>query len=102
MTLGEITVVLNNYKEEEEKRAKETAIINYNQATMISDFVSLRLNGKPLPSYEQLFPGAKPEVDEETRKEQDYKRMMLLKEQMMFFAEKHNKERRKKLGGDGL
>lgn len=102
LTLGEITIVLNNYKEEEEKRARETAIVSYNQATMIADFVSLRLNGKPLPSYEKLFPSAKPQIDEKTQKEQDYKRMMLLKEQMMFFAEKHNKNRRKKSGGDGL
>lgn len=81
MTLAEITIVLNNYKEEEEKKAKEIAIVNYNQATLIADFVSLRLNGKPLPSYHEVFPDAKPPVDEQAQKEQDYKAMMLQKEQ---------------------
>lgn len=81
MTLAEITIVLNNYKEEEEKKAKEIAMVNYNQATLIADFISLRLNGKPLPSYHEVFPDAKPPVDEQAQKEQDYKAMMLQKEQ---------------------
>lgn len=102
LTLAEITIVLNNYKEEEEKKAKEIAIVNYNQATLIADFVSLRLNGKPLPSYHEVFPDAKPPVDEQAQKEQDYKAMMLQKEQWLFYAKEHNKRRRKKLGGDGL
>jgi len=102
LTLAELTIVLNNYKDEQEQKAKEKAIITYNQAVMIADFVSLRLNGKPLPSYSELFPDAKAPVDEKAQKEQDYKRMMLLKEQMMFFAKTHNANRKRKLGGDGL
>lgn len=81
LTLKEITAILNNYKEVEETRAKEQTIIMYNQAHMIADFVSLRLNGKSIPSYEELFPQQQTEETSEAQKERDYKAMMLQKEQ---------------------
>lgn len=62
-------------------RAKEQSIIIYNQAHMVADFVSLRLNGKPIPSYDELFSS---EVQQKEEEELAYKKAMLLKEQFMF------------------
>lgn len=102
LTLAEIIAVLTNYRKMEEKRANETAMINYNQAVLIADFVGLRLNGKPLPSYQEIYPKAQTEEDSQAQKDRDYKAMMLQKEQWLFYAKRHNANRKKKLGGDGL
>lgn len=99
MTLGEITLILKTFRDKEEQRAKEQTAIMYNQSVMIADFVSLRFNGKDLPSYQELFPS---EEQKEVNKEVEYKKAMLLKEQFMFYAKEHNKRRRKQMGGDGL
>lgn len=101
-TLGELTLILNNYKEVEEQRAKETITISYNQAVMVAQFVGLQLNGKPIPSMEELFPSLRTEQQEVKNEELEYKKAMLLKEQFMFYANAHNKQRRLKTGGDGL
>ena len=68
---------------------------------MVAQFVNLGLNGKPIPSYKELFP-SEAEEDKKRQEEIEYKKAMLLKEQFMFWAEEHNKQRHKKLGGDGL
>lgn len=103
LTLKEITIILQNYKEKEERRAKEITTIMYNGSVMVAQFVNLGLNGKQIPSYSELFPStAEIEKDEEKQKELEYKKAMLLKEQFMFWAKEHNKQRHKKLGGDGL
>lgn len=81
MTLAEIIVVLQNYKEQEEQRAKEKTLICYTQAAMVAQFVNLGLNGKPIPSYNELFPSAEAQKAQE---DVEYKKAMLLKEQFMF------------------
>lgn len=80
-TLAEITLILKDYQDREKQRAKEVSIISYNRAQMIADFVSLRLNGKTLPSYNKLFPDAENKEATQAQKERDYKAMMLQKEQ---------------------
>lgn len=82
MTLSELKIVLQDYKEKEEQRAKEQSIISYTQATMVAQFVNLCLNGKPIPSYNKLFPDG--ETDKKNQEEIEYKKAMLLKEQFMF------------------
>lgn len=82
MTLSELTTVLDNYKEQEEQKAKEKSMVIYTQAVMISQFVNLGLNGKPIPSYKELFPNG--EEEKENQEEIEYKKAMLLKEQFMF------------------
>ena len=101
-TLGELTLILNNYKEVEEARAKETITVSYNQAVMIAQFVGLQMNGKKIPSMEELFPTMRAEKQAAQSEEIEYKKAMLLKEQFMFYANAHNKQRRLKNGGDGL
>ena len=101
-TLKELTLILNNYKEVEEQRAKEAITISYNQAVMVAQFVGLQLNGKPIPSMEELFPSLRSEQPVAQNEEIEYKKAMLLKEQFMFYANAHNKQRRLKTGGDGL
>lgn len=70
---------------------------------MIADFVSLRFNGKQIPSFNEVFPNmAQNKMSEKERKELEYKQAMFLKEQMMYAAKAHNAKRRKNNGGDGL
>ncbi len=50
---------------------------------MVAQFVNLGLNGKPIPSYKELFP-SEAEEDKQRQEEIEYKKAMLLKEQFMF------------------
>ena len=88
MTYKEITIFI-------EERSKYSITNNYNLATMIAQFVNLGLNGKPIPSIGELYPGlfntAEPVEDN---------RWMLWKERMIDYAHEHNKRRKlQKEGG---
>lgn len=50
MTYKEITIFI-------EERSKYSITNNYNLASMIAQFVNLGLNGKPIPSIGELYPG---------------------------------------------
>ena len=103
LTLGEIKLVLETYRDTQQQAAEEKLSITYNQAVMIADFVNLRFNGKQLPSFNEVFPNlAQNKMSEKEKKELEYKQAMFLKEQMMFAAKQHNAKRRKNNGGDGL
>lgn len=101
-TLKELTLILNNYKDSEEQRAKEQITVSYNQAVMIAQFVGLQMNGKPIPSIEKIFPSLNEAQPTQAQEDLEYKKAMLLKEQFMFYANAHNKQRRLKSGGGGL
>lgn len=88
MTYKEITIFID-------EKSKYDLTMNYNLATMISQFVNLGLNGKPIPSIGELYPGlfntAEPVEDN---------RWMLWKERMIDYAHEHNKRRKlQKEGG---
>jgi len=94
LTLGEMMAILRNYNEEQEDRAREQTAINYNRAVLIADFVALRFNGKPIPSFEEVFPDLPQQrMTEKEKKELEYKQAMFLKEQMEFAAKAHNAKR---------
>jgi hypothetical protein len=101
LTIGEIKLITENYRQEEENKAKERVASNYNLAMMVSTFVNNGLNGKPIPSIEELYP--KLFVDNTAQQEEEQKRrdelaLALYKEQMLDFAAAHNKKRHAKEG----
>lgn len=93
LTIAEIKLVLNNYKELEEQRAKELAATIYNQATMTASFIGAMMSGKSIPSISDLYPSIfKKEdlVDEEIDKRQ----LEIMKARLIEFTMNHNKQRR--------
>lgn len=87
MTYKEIVIFI-------EQRSKSQMINNYNLAMQIAQFVNLGLNGKQIPSIEELYPGvftpSKPEEDN---------RWMLWKERMIDYAHEYNKRRKQQKDG---
>lgn len=77
MTIGEILLVIKSFQKREETKAKEILATNYNSAYMIASFVGAMLNGKKIPSINELYPNQFPE--EEVPVEED-KSWMLYKE----------------------
>ena len=94
MTIGEISLVIKSFQKREEIKAKEILATNYNSAFMIASFVGDILNGKKIPSINELYPNQFPK--EEVPVEED-KSWMLYKEQMLDFAAAHNKNRQRKV-----
>ena len=82
MTYKEITLFID-------ERSKYDLTMNYNLATMISQFVNLGLNGKPIPSIGEIYPGLF-----NTFKPVEDNRWMLWKERMIDYAHEHNKRRK--------
>lgn len=82
MTYKEITLFID-------ERSKYDLTMNYNLATMISQFVNLGLNGKPIPSIGEIYPGLF-----NTVKPVEDNRWMLWKERMIDYAHEHNKRRK--------
>ena len=81
-TIGEIALYLKVFQENEEAKAKEILVSNYNIAYLTSSFVGCSLNGKPIPSIQQLFPDIFREenVEEQKKKENEEKALALYKE----------------------
>ena len=77
MTIGEILLVIKSFQKREETKAKEILATNYNSAYMIASFVGNMLNGKKIPSINELYPNEFP--IEEKPIEED-KSWMLYKE----------------------
>ena len=96
LTIGEIRLIVLNYQEEQELKAKETVSVNYNLAMMVSTFVANSLNGKSNPSLPELFPDMFKSELEQIQKEKDELALQLYKEQMLDFANAHNKSRNAK------
>jgi len=82
MTYKEITLFID-------ERSKYDLTMNYNLATMIAQFVNLGLNGKPIPSIGEIYPGLF-----NTVKPVEDNRWMLWKERMIDYAHEHNKRRK--------
>ena len=102
LTLKELNLILQNYKEIEENRAKERLVVNYNLACLTAQFVTLQFNGKPIPSFDKTFPElAESKMSQEEKDKIEYQKAMFLKEQMEFAAMAHNAKRASN-GGDGL
>lgn len=95
MTIGEIRTVVLNYQHEQELKAKEAIVTNYNLATMVSSFVMNGMNGKSNPSLLELFPDMFQEELQKQQEEEDARHWQLYKEQMLDFAAAHNKKRAK-------
>ena len=84
-----------NYQQEQELKAKEAIVTNYNLATMVSSFVMNGMNGKSNPSLLELFPDMFQEELQKQKEEEDARYWQLYKEQMLDFAAAHNKKRAK-------
>lgn len=82
MTYKEITLFID-------ERSKYDLTMNYNLATMIAQFVNLGLNGKPIPSIGEIYPGLF-----NTVKPVEDNRWMLWKERMIDYAHEYNKRRK--------
>ena len=95
LTIGEIRTVVLNYQHEQELKAKEAIVTNYNLATMVSSFVMNGMNGKSNPSLLELFPDMFQEELQKQKEEEDARYWQLYKEQMLDFAAAHNKKRAK-------
>lgn len=95
LTLGEINQILNGAQKKAEREAQEKIMLNYMLANDISIFVNLRLNGKPVPEFYELYPQYR---QAETDVEVEDKSWMIYKEQFIDFSEYHNKRRRDKEG----
>lgn len=89
MTFKEISIFI-------EEKSKYDLTMNYNLASMIAHFVNLGLNGKPIPSIGEIYPG----LFNTTVEPVEDNRWMLWKERMIDYANEHNKRRRlQKEGG---
>ena len=89
MTYKEISLFI-------EEKSKYDLTMNYNLATMIAQFVNLGLNGKPIPSIGEVYPG----LFNTTTQPVEDNRWMLWKERMIDYAHEHNKRRKaQKEGG---
>lgn len=65
---------------------------------MIANFVGLTINGKPLPTINELYPSLNEEEkdkDKDTLTKAEYNRAMLYKEQFIDFANRRNKQMQK-------
>ena len=99
MTLKETILVLKSYKRKEETRAKETLLKNYNEASLIADFVGRILNGKHLPSVTEVYPQlAEDLTPEKLAKQQEKAEVERYKMQWMNLMYNHNAQRKNKGG----
>ena len=55
LTLKELLLILEAYKDKKEYEAKRDAVMSYNIASMTAQFVSLNFNGKSIPKIEKVF-----------------------------------------------
>lgn len=69
---------------------------------MVATFVNNGLNGKPIPSLNELYPNLFTDevADQEEEKRKEALALALYKEQMLDFAAAHNKKRHAKEGED--
>lgn len=92
MTLGEINALLLGRRKQLEDEAKEKLMLDYHLAANVAAFVNLGLNGKPIPSFFELYPNL---IEEEPQEDKGW---ILYKEQLIDFANSHNKRRKIKEG----
>ena len=100
LTLREILAVIESYKQNEEQRARDSLLLIYQQAVCTADFVTLRFNGKQIPTFDKVFPNvAESKLSKQEKEELKYKKAMFLKEQMEFAARQRNAVIANKNGG---
>jgi hypothetical protein len=81
-TLKELQLILRNYNQKEEDKLAYDLQIAYNEASMISQFVWITYNGKPIPSFKNVFPKLEERtLSPEEKAELEYKKNMFIKEQ---------------------
>jgi hypothetical protein len=90
-TFGEIIDTIQAVNNKRQEEAKEQIAKDYNMATMISSFVSYRLNGKQIPKLNELYPG----LFQEQQQEDNWQ---IQKEMMIDYAIRVNKQRSKNKG----
>lgn len=96
LTFGEIVIILKNYQKKEEARVKEQLSTTYNTAQLVASFVGLSMNGKDIPTIEEVFPSVfQKQVKEEDITEREVKAMALQKDIWVAYAERFNKQRQK-------
>lgn len=93
MSFGEINLYLKQYKLREEAKAKEQLSIIYGMAALTSQFTMSAMNGKPIPSIQEVFPTQFQEEQKEngSLSKEDELRMAMYKEQFIDFAMRRNK-----------
>ena len=101
MTIGEINLQIETFQEKEKIKAKETLAVNYNLAYMVANFVGRSLNGKKIPSINELYPDTFETKSIEERKQEllersinDANYIALQKEKLLDFAIARNKQRK--------
>lgn len=89
LTLKEISDCIKLYADRQETEQKNKLILNYESANLISYFVALRLDGKDIPQFYELYP----DYDDKTQEDRD---LEAYKAQWMAFAARHNNNRKNK------
>lgn len=56
LTLKELLLILEVYKDKWEQKQKRDNVLSYNIASMTAQFVALSLNGKRIPAIGSIFP----------------------------------------------
>lgn len=76
---------------------KQQLQTTYNTAQLVAQFVGLSMNGKQIPTIQEIFPSVFQEVveDTESQEEIDKKAMALQKDIWVAYAERFNKQRQK-------
>lgn len=76
---------------------KQQLQTTYNTAQLVAQFVGLSMNGKQIPTIQEIFPSVFQEVVEvtESQEERDQKAMALQKDIWVAYAERFNKQRQK-------
>lgn len=65
-------------------------VLDYALASNLSLFVAKRLSGKPIPSFQETYPGL---FDTQEISQKEDKSWMIFKERFLDFAVQHNKKR---------
>lgn len=92
MTIGEIQLTLDAFKQMSENKAREKVATNYNLATFISSFVVRQMNGESIPTINELYPDMfSDEIIKEDLEKIEKQKTEYLKAQLMEFTIGHNR-----------
>lgn len=96
LTFKEIKDCIKQFAERQEAENKNQIMRNYETANLISYFMALRLDGKQIPTFEELYPSL---VDDRMKEQRAEQETMAYKSEWIAFAERHNKLRKLKEAG---
>ena len=99
LTYGEIVKIVNAYQKKVETDIENQKGIIYQTAYLTAVFIGTSMSGKPIPSYEEIFP-KETIADDNELSERDKLAMAMYRDQFIDYAKKVNERNRQKRGED--